>query len=200
MISSVKVSDTRKYSIEHILDNEINGFLIENFETSSKARGLETYLRHCAVSDEVDHLSRTYLIKDHDTGELAGYFSLRTGLFTKPIFKDSFDSVPAIELANFAMDSNYKKSHTGKMQYLGIYVFRHFVIPIVKQVAELVGVNSLYLYALPSERLMEHYEKMGFTRLPSDQEKFVQDHVKPVYDVDCIFMYQVLSLDNDSFS
>lgn len=65
---------------------------------------------------------------------------------------------------------------------------------------ELVGVNSLYLYALPSERLMEHYEKMGFTRLPSDQEKFVQDHVKPVYDVDCIFMYQVLSLDNDSFS
>lgn len=86
------------------------------------------------------------------------------------------------------------------MQYLGIYVFRHFVILIVKQVAELVGVNSLYLYALPSERLMEHYEKMGFTRLPSDQEKFVQDHVKPVYDVDCIFMYQVLSLDNDSFS
>ena len=90
------------------------------------------------------------------------------------------------------MDYNYKSRHTGEMQHLGAYVFKRFVVPTVKAVAELIGVNSLYIYALPSERLMEHYEKMGFSRLPRDEEMFVQAHVKPKYDKDCIFMYQVL--------
>ena len=40
--------------------------------------------------------------------------------------------------------------------------------------------------------LIEHYGKMGFSRLPPKQERFVQHHVKPKYDEDCIFMYQVL--------
>lgn len=48
------------------------------------------------------------------------------------------------------------------------------------------------IYALPEERLMNHYKKMGFSRLPEAQEKFVQNHVKPKYDEDCIFMYQPL--------
>lgn len=196
MIASINVFDTLKYSVEHLFDNEINGLLIEKFETSPNAKGLEIYLRHCAVSDEVEHLSRTYLVKDRVTKELAGYFSLRTGLITKPVLGESFDSVPAIELSNFAMDSNYREHHTGKMQHLGVYVFRHFVVPLVELVAELVGVNSLYLYALPNERLMDHYEKMGFSRLPPDQEIFVRDHIKPKYDEGCIFMYQVLASRN----
>lgn len=200
MIASVEVFDTPKYSVEHLFDKEINGFLIEKFETSSKAKGLEKYLRHCAISDEVENLSRTYLIKDRVTEELAGYFSLRTGLITKPLLGWAFDSVPAIELSNFAMDYNYKTKHTGEMQHLGAYVFKRFVVPMVKAVAGLVGVNSLYLYALPNERLMEHYENMGFSYLPPDEEEFVLDHVKPMYDIGCVFMYQVLSLGKNSHS
>ncbi|SHL22658.1 hypothetical protein [Fibrobacter sp. UWEL] len=200
MIASIEVFDTLKYSVEHLFDNEINSLLVEKFETSPNARGLEIYLRHCAVSDEVEHLSRTYLIKDRVTEELAGYFSLRTGLITRPVSGSSFDSVPAIELSNFAMDCNYKARHTGEMQHLGAYVFKYFVVPTVKAVAELIGVNSLYIYALPSGRLMEHYEKMGFLRLPPDEEMFVHNHVKPKYDNGCVFMYQVLSLKNRCYS
>ena len=40
--------------------------------------------------------------------------------------------------------------------------------------------------------LIEHYQTMGFSRLPEQQEKFVQRHVKPKYDEGCIFMYQVI--------
>ena len=53
-----------------------------------------------------------------------------------------------------------------------------------------VGVNAVYIYALPEERLINHYRTMGFERLPEQQEKFVQCHVKPKYDEGCIFMYQ----------
>ena len=58
--------------------------------------------------------------------------------------------------------------------------------------AKYVGVNSLYIYALPETRLIEYYKKLGFTRLPKKQEQFVQYHVKPQYDEGCVFMYQTL--------
>lgn len=199
MISSAQVFDTDGYSVEHLFDNEINGLLIEQFQVTENARGLEVYLRHYAISDEVEHLNRTYLVKDKFSQELAGYFSLRTGLITKRVNGNSFNSFPAIELSNFAIEANYRHNHP-EVYHLGRYIFRHFVVPMVKQIAELVGVNSLYLYALPNGRLMGHYEKMGFTRLPPDQESFVQDHIKPIYDEGCIFMYQVLSLGNESLS
>lgn len=51
---------------------------------------------------------------------------------------------------------------------------------------------KIHIYALPEEKLIEHYHTMGFSRLPEHQEKFVQRHVKPKYDEGCIFMYQVI--------
>ena len=58
--------------------------------------------------------------------------------------------------------------------------------------AQYIVANSLYIYALPYEKLIEHYATMGFSLLPEDQEKFVQSHVKPKYDAGCRFMYQTL--------
>jgi hypothetical protein len=55
-----------------------------------------------------------------------------------------------------------------------------------------IGVNALYIYALPEEKLIDHYQTMGFERLLERQEKFVQRHVKPEYDEGCIFMYQTI--------
>ena len=52
------------------------------------------------------------------------------------------------------------------------------------------GVQCLYIYALPKERLIQYYTSLGFMRLPSDAESFVYSHVKPAYDRGCIFMYQ----------
>ncbi len=64
--------------------------------------------------------NRTNLVKDALSGELVTYFSLRTGLITIQIQGDSFDSVPAIELANFAINKRYKDSHP-ETQKLGFY-------------------------------------------------------------------------------
>ena len=191
MIVEFSVFDTPYFSIEHLFDSDANAHLIEGFEAGNGAFGLENYLKYQAADDESKGNSRTYLIKDKLTGELVGYFSLRTGLITIQVQGDSFDSFPAVELANFAINKCYKDSHPDVVR-LGAYMFDNFIIPLARCMAKYVGVNSLYIYALPEEKLIKHYGKMGFSRLPSEQERFVQCHVKPKYDEGCIFMYQTL--------
>ena len=116
---------------------------------------------------------------------------MRTGLITLQNEGDSFDSLSAIELSNFAINQAYKTAHP-KAKRLGFYFFKRFILPLAQFVSEYIGVSTLYIYALPEEKLMAHYHKMGFSRLPPEQERFVQNHVKPKYDEGCIFMYQPL--------
>lgn len=189
MLAEFSVFDTASYSIEHLFDSEENENLILGFTVPNNAMGLESYLKNVAADDENANLARTYLVKDKQTGELACYFSLRTGLITMQVADDAFDSIPAIELANFAVNDEYRQKHT-EARSIGRYSFEKFVLPIVRCMARYVGVNALYIYALPNDRLIGYYTLMGFSRLPEHQEKFVQMHVKPKYDEGCIFMYQ----------
>lgn len=191
MITEFSVFDTKDYSVEHLFDSPENMDLIAEFEADKNAFGLEDYLKNQSAKDEKENNSRTYLIKDILTGELAGYFSIRTGLITIQVEGDRFDSFPAIELANFAVNKCYKESHP-EVSALGFYTFRKFILPLVNSIAKYVGVNSLYIYALPETKLINYYKKLGFTRLPKKQEQFVQYHVKPQYDKGCVFMYQTL--------
>ncbi|MBO4321031.1 MAG: hypothetical protein J5857_11260 [Treponema sp.] len=191
MIVEFSVYDTPYFSVEHLFDSENNQKLIEEFEAGNNAFGLENYLKYQAAEDETSNNSRTYLVKDILSGELVGYFSLRTGLITIQVKDDNFDSFPAIELANFAMNRCYKDSHPDTVR-LGAYIFENFIIPITRCMAKYVGVNSLYIYSLPEDKLLSYYSRLGFSRLTSEQEKFVQLHVKPKYDEGCIFMYQTL--------
>lgn len=191
MIVEFSVFDTEYLLIEHLSDTAENIELIKDFAVGNEASGLEDYLKFQALEDEKNNNSRTYLVKDKISKELVGYFSLRTGLITIQIMNDSFDSIPAIELANFAVNKRYKESHPDAVR-LGAYMLDHFIYPLARCMANYVGVNSLYIYAVPEEKLIEHYKRMGFSRLPETQEKFVQHHVKPKYDEGCIFMYQTL--------
>ena len=38
----------------------------------------------------------------------------------------------------------------------------------------------------------ESFSADKFVRLAKEDEQFVYDHIKPAYDEDCIFMYQIL--------
>lgn len=135
--------------------------------------------------------AKTYLVKDKFTGELAGYFSLRSGLITIQSYQESFDTIPAVELSNLAINGEYSEKHKDKKR-LSFVFLRIFIIPICQAMSKYIGLASLYIYALPDEKLIEHYTKLGFTRLPKKQEKFVQNHIKPKYDEDCVFMFQNL--------
>ena len=191
MIVEFSVYDTNSYTIEHLLDSKENAELIEQFEVGKNAKGLENYLKYVSSDDEENNFSRTYLVKDKTTKEIASYFSIRTGLITMQVQDEKFDSIPAIELSNFAVNQNYRKNHPD-VDKLGTYTFEYFVLPISRCLAKYIGIHALYIYALPNDKLIEHYSKMGFSRLSPEQEQFVQFHVKPKYDDGCIFMYQIL--------
>jgi hypothetical protein len=179
------------FVVEHLFTSPENHDLIQSFSVGKSAKGLEIFLKEVAEREEGEKQTRTYLIKDRITGELVCYFSMRTGLVTLQVDGDAFDSLSAVELSNFAMNQIYKANHPNAKR-LGSYFFKRFILPLAQFVSEYVGVSTLYIYALPEDKLMNHYKKLGFSRLPEEQEKFVQNHVKPKYDEGCIFMYQPL--------
>jgi hypothetical protein len=179
------------FVVEHLFTSPENHDLIQSFSVGKSAMGLEIFLKEVAEREEYEKQTRTYLIKDRITGELVCYFSMRTGLVTLQVDGDAFDSLSAVELSNFAMNQVYKANHPNAKR-LGSYFFKRFILPLAQFVSEYIGVSTLYIYALPEDKLMNHYKKLGFSRLPEEQEKFVQNHVKPKYDEGCIFMYQPL--------
>lgn len=191
MIVEFSLLDTDDFAVEHLFDSSENDRLVSEFSVPNDAEGLENYLKMQASSDEKELNARTYLVKDKVTKELAGYFSLRSGLITIQAHHEQFDTIPAIELSNFAVNQNYRNSHPETAK-LGGFILNRFILPLARTMSQYIGIASLYIYALPDEKLIEHYTKLGFTRLPKKQEKFVQNHVKPKYDEGCVFMFQNL--------
>ena len=181
--------DTEHFRVEHLSDSAENRRLIDGFIAPNNANGLESYLKFQAIRDEASKMSRTYLVKDATTGFLACYFSLRTGLISVGREDGLFDTIPGVELANFAVNAAYRTQEI-KVAKVGAYVFERFICPIAENIADLAGVQCLYIYALPEERLIRYYNSLGFARLPPDAEAFVYSHVKPAYDQGCIFMFQ----------
>lgn len=186
---------TCRFRYEHIFASSKNLELIKNFKVAkSSGKGLEFYLKENAAIEEKTKANRTYLVKDKLNDEIAGYFSLRTGLFTLDTSTSeeaSMYSVSAIELSNFAVNSAYKDKHP-EINRIGYIIFTEFILPIVKAISEIVGVQALYIYALPETNLISYYQSLGFSRLTAEEEDFVHKHVKPYYDKGCYFMYQIV--------
>ena len=185
------VPNSGDFVIEHLNDSVENRRLLNAFSAGKNATGLERYIKEQAIGDEQSNESRTYLVKDALTGDLACYFSLRTCLIPIAITKSLFTTIPAIELSNFAVNENYRRSQKA-VRKIGVFVFLSFILPIVRHVASFVGCKWLCVYALPIQKLLEYYGKIGFARLDEERESFVYSHVKPKYDKDCIFMYQAI--------
>lgn len=184
--------ETEIFTYEHLLDSKENVSLIKSFFVDKQSgKGLEIYLKDYAAFDEESNNNKTFLVKDKFSNEIAGYFSLKTGLITVQINDDYFDSIPVIELSNFAVNSDYKQKHV-ETKAIGRNIFINFVLPLVNKIREDIAINAIYIYALPEPSLISYYKTMGFVRLDKKEEEFVYNHVKPKYDEDCIFMYQSL--------
>ena len=179
---------TEDFVLEHLVDSKAHRQLLESFSVANNATGLEIYLKRRAMKDEVRNECRTYLVKDTISGELACYFSLRTGLITVSADDGGFDTIPAAELSNFAVNASYSAIRRNERK-LGAYVFNKFILPVVKHIAEWIGMQCLYIYALPENKLISYYERLGFRRMADEDAKFVYSHVKPRYDQGCVFMY-----------
>ena len=181
------------FYVQHLTESTENLSAIKSFAVGQQSgMGLENYLKNVAEADENASFARTYLVKSKQTHEIAAYFTLRNGLFTLELNDDNFYTVPAIELSNFAVNAVFRSAHPD-IERIGYKVLSDFVLPIADFVRSFSGVKALYIYALPEERLIEHYKSLGFRRLAPEKEIFVHQHVKPKYDNGCVFMYQTLA-------
>ena len=181
---------------DHIGANENDRRDILTFSVrDGRGEGLVNYLRRFAFRDEESRNMRTYFVRDAQTKELAGYFSLKAGLASlneeKSEERVEFDVVPGIELANFAVNNGYIQRHPNS-KGVGLSIFDDFIWPVVMGVSERIGVKILYIFALPFEGLIQRYVQYGFTRLEARQEVELHQRLKPRYDSECIFMYQML--------
>ena len=139
----------RHFYYEHLLDSSDNLQLIQDFcVTNTSGYGLERYIKELTESNEKDGSARTYLVKDKFTHEIVAYFSLKSGLFTIDAGNDFFYSISGIELANFAVNSSYRKNHPDAKN-LESTVFAEFVLHFVNFIRSLVGIQAIYIYALP---------------------------------------------------
>ena len=170
---------------------------IQNFSVvhSETGEGLERYLKEDALLDEDDGFMRTYLVRHEQTGELVGYFSLKAGLVAlnerrMPDSSIAFDTVPGVELANFAINGRFLEKY--HLRRLGGIVFHRLIVPLVLKFSESLGIYLLYIFALPQPRLIETYNNYGFQRLSDKAEGLLHKRLKPSYDESCIFMFQTL--------
>lgn len=169
--------------------------IINSFSCRQNGGYLEGYLKECALEDENNSVARTYLVKDMATDELVAYFSLKAGFVSvnedRGLFESRFDTIPAVELANFAVNANYISTHM-TAKGVGKVVFKDFILWIIEKAAEWVGIDFVYIFALPNEKLIKRYRQYGFTRLSSLQERAIHKRIRPRYDENCIFMYRQL--------
>ena len=86
---------------------------IHDFEVPfpETGKGLEIYLKDYAIQDEQDGRMRTYLVRYKATNECDGYFSLKADLIsineTRQLETELFDTLPGVELANFALNRRF---------------------------------------------------------------------------------------------
>lgn len=198
-----KVIDNGVFYCEHISDKDLRD--IGNFTVRhpEMAFGLERYLKEDALIDEAEGLMRTYLVRDSVSDELVGYFSIKAGMFSinerEELVDDEtseirvvFDTLPGIEIANFAVNAEYLKNQF-EMRGIGLMIFLDFIRPIASQIGEMLGVRYLYIFALPEDGLIDRYQKSyHFERLSPKEEDELHKRVKPYYDDKCMFMYQRL--------
>ena len=188
---------------------------IMNFSVrDEKGAGLLDYIQHFAFSDEKKGIMRTYIVRDSRSSELVAYFSLKAGLITynerdiaavdaltgekrnsqttgKKKTRHVFDTLPGVELADFAVNQAYIEKHPD-LKGVGLVIFKWFILPIVKEAAEIIGIKILYLFALPYIELVGRYEQYGFTRLSKRYEEELHKRLKPYYDDYCKFMFCIL--------
>ena len=201
-MKSDKILSNELFYCEHLTDDRsiVKEIKKNFFVLHERGKGLEIYLKERSFIDERFNENRTYIVRDIITDEIVGYFSLKAGLFSIQESIDltigesvaNFETLPGIELAEFAINQRYIVAHPEK-KGSGIIVFNDFVIPIVKKVQKWIGVKVLYIFALPEKRLIDVYmSEYGFKRLEKCDEDNLHNRLKPRFDYGCIFMYQVL--------
>ena len=78
------ILQSEMFYVDHLHPNEAGDIAdIEDFWIeAAEGQGLSDYLKEYASQEEIDRGMRTYLVRDNETDECVGYFSLKAGLIS----------------------------------------------------------------------------------------------------------------------
>ena len=162
MQKRTKISDL--FYCHHLGAGETDEKDIQKFEVrDEKGIGLLEYITECAFADENEGKMRTYLVRDRFSSDIVGYFSLKAGLVSynehevveinektgQPIvdeitgkmkLKRVFDTLPGVELADFAINQAFIDKHS-EYKGVGLIIYDSFVLPIVVNTARNIGIK-----------------------------------------------------------
>ena len=194
-ISQRKELNVNNFTCKRLKEVSDNKNIKGNIKTflSSKNPGLGKYLHYCAKPEESNNYRAFYVILDDE--DVVMYFSLQMGATIKCHKKNiggiKFNSeyneyridddkievtsvVPVIEIPQLCINDRYKnKVKSWKVDYngctynVGQFVFYKYIVPIVLDVAEKVGLQYLILFCADNETgdLEKYYKSMGFERM-----------------------------------
>ena len=76
------ILQSEMFYIDHLSPNdEVDAQDIDKFRIDApEGQGLSEYLKRYARQEEMNRSMRTYLVRDNETDECVGYFSLKAGL------------------------------------------------------------------------------------------------------------------------
>ena len=150
---------------------------------SSKNSDVADFIKNKAIDFEKRDLSRTYLILDYETEEIAGYFSLSLKVlnFNAEVSNTVKKRIHGItSYAPFAsviligqLSKNFNYSGT-----IGGTDILNYAMDVVNKVHELVGCRVCMVETLSSEenkKVVDFYESYGFKKLiDSKEEEYYQ--------------------------
>ena len=121
-----------------------NGGFLANYLWNETANN--DGIKSLALMDEEYHNARTYIIIDNDTQELVCYFSLKAGFLTTKehhrLLSHDFESVPGVEISNFAVNENYIKKHPDR-KGIGSNIFKYFILPNARSAQSIIGLEEV---------------------------------------------------------
>lgn len=134
---------------------------------------LDNYLKYQAGQDTRKKLSACFVLCDHSTNQIKGYYTLSNSSLPAELFPEklrlhfpgSYHSIPTTLLGRLAVDKTHQGKGTGKL--LLIDALRRSYL-----VSDTVGSFAVVVDAI-SEEAGQFYDKYGFIRLPDSGKLFI---------------------------
>ena len=131
---------------------------------------LDTFLSSQAFKYDEQRYGITYILTESaESAEILGFYTLKTsGIQIQE--NGEYNSIPVIEIARIAM--HYEMQGKG----LGKYVFYTYILPKIKEVAELVAVKAIIAFVEPDDELaIGFYKSIGFVKAKDEVQKEIED-------------------------
>lgn len=182
------MSNFNLYSLQDFLNkyssNQVKK-LLKTFQCSLN-KDIEDFLYNKAITFEKKLRSRTYLLLNQDTLEVAGYFSIAISVLYADEIKEKIlleigdlqikKDIPCLLIGQIAKSDNYKGIKLGN-------ILMEHAIKKLEITNKIVGGRFILLDALNNEKIISFYKEFGFFEIEEiNKEKESIKMIRPFYD------------------